>query len=283
MKHVLLPDGTSVPALGQGAWQLGDRPERAARETEALNLGISQGMTLIDTAEMYGEGRSERLVGRAVEKQPRNKLFLVSKVLPSNAGYDRIFQSCDTTLKNLGTDYLDLYLLHWRGGIPLEETAAAMEELVTAGKIRRWGVSNFDIDDMEELWSLPNGKNCAVNQVLYHIGSRGVEYSLLPRMRERGVVLMAYCPLAIGGELKRDLYAHPVLREIAAAHNASVPQIMLAFLIRDGGVIAIPRTGNPEHTRENAAAADIELTGAEIGRINAALPAPAHKVRLDMQ
>lgn len=283
MKHVLLPDGTSVPALGQGAWQLGDRPERAARETEALNLGISQGMTLIDTAEMYGEGRSERLVGRAVEKQPRNKLFLVSKVLPSNAGYDRIFQSCDTTLKNLGTDYLDLYLLHWRGGIPLEETAAAMEELVTAGKIRRWGVSNFDIDDMEELWSLPNGKNCAVNQVLYHIGSRGVEYSLLPRMRERGVVLMAYCPLAIGGELKRDLYAHPVLREIAAAHNASVPQIMLAFLIRDGGVIAIPRTGNPEHTRENAAAADIELTNAEIGRINDALPAPAHKVRLDMQ
>ncbi len=283
MKHVLLPDGASVPAIGQGTWQLGDVPSRAARETEALRAGISEGMTLIDTAEMYGEGRSERLVGRALKGIRRADVFLVSKVLPSNAGYDRIFRSCDASLKNLGTDYLDLYLLHWQGGVPLEETAAAMEELTAAGKIRRWGVSNFDIDDMEELWRLPNGKNCAVNQVLYHIGSRGVEYSLLPRMRERGVVLMAYCPLAIGGELRQELYGHPVLRDIAAAHNASVPQIMLAFLIHRGGVIAIPRTGNPEHARENAAANNIELTGGEIERINAALPAPAHKVRLDVQ
>ncbi|MGN0904429.1 MAG: aldo/keto reductase [Alphaproteobacteria bacterium] len=283
MKHVLLPDGTSVPAIGQGTWRLGDVPACATQETEALRQGVSLGMALIDTAEMYGEGRSERLVGRAVEILPRGDVFLVSKVLPSNAGYDRIFRSCDASLKNLGTDYLDLYLLHWRSSVPLEETVAAMEELVAAGKIRRWGVSNFDIDDMEELWSLPDGKNCAVNQVLYHIGSRGVEYSLLPWMRERGIALMAYCPLAIGGKLRRELYGHPVLRDIAAAHHASVPQIMLAFLIRGGGVIAIPRTGNPEHTRENAAAGDIELTGGEIDRINAVLPAPAHKVRLDMQ
>ena len=174
MKHVLLPDGTSVPAIGQGTWRLGDVPACATQETEALRQGVSLGMALIDTAEMYGEGRSERLVGRAVEILPRGDVFLVSKVLPSNAGYDRIFRSCDASLKNLGTDYLDLYLLHWRSSVPLEETVAAMEELVAAGKIRRWGVSNFDIDDM---------KSCGVSRT------------------ERTVPSIRFCTISGHGEL----------------------------------------------------------------------------------
>ena len=182
----------------------------------------------------------------------------------------------------MGTDYLDLYLLHWRGGIPLEETVECMEQLKKEGKIRRWGVSNFDTSDMEELWSVPGGKNCAVNQVLYHAASRGIEYDLLPWMREHHVPLMAYCPLAQGGDLRRGLYENAVLKNIAAAHGASISQVLLAFVVRDGSTIAIPRSSRKEHTLDNAGADGLALTEAELSAIDQEFPAPRNKVYLDI-
>ena len=206
---ITLASGATVPALGQGTWYLGDDPAARAREISALRTGVGAGMRLIDTAEMYGGGRSEKLVGEAIANTPREELFLVSKVLPENAGEKHIFQCCDATMKRMGVDYLDLYLLHWRGSVPLAETVRCLEQLKEMGKIKNWGVSNFDIDDMEELWRIPQGRNCQVNQVLYHMGSRGIEYSLLPWMREHQVALMAYCPLAQGGSLRRGLLRGP--------------------------------------------------------------------------
>lgn len=226
MEHyAVLPDGTQVPALGQGTWFLGEHKAAGLREQEALTAGVSAGMTLIDTAEMYGSGKAELLIGKTIKEMDRSSLFLVSKVYPHNAGRKNIFKSCMASLERMGTDYLDLYLLHWRGGIPLEETVACMEQLKKEGKIRRWGVSNFDTEDMEELWSVPGGKNCAVNQVLYHVASRGIEYDLLPWMRQHQIPLMAYCPLAQGGDLRRGLYESPVLKKVAKAHGASISQI----------------------------------------------------------
>lgn len=302
MRHnVRLSCDSVVPALGQGTWYLGDSPATHDREAMALRAGVDAGMTLIDTAEMYGNGRSERLVGDAIagldsnggalrepngsEAAPldRSKLFLVSKVLPSNAGDPEIFRSCDDTLDNLGTDHLDLYLLHWRGGVPLRETVRCMEELVEEGKIGAWGVSNFDTDDMEELWRIPEGRHCQVNQVLYNPSSRGTEYDLLPWMREHGVALMAYCPLAQAGTLRRGLLGCPQIAEVARRHGVTPWQVILAWDIRDGNTIAIPRTGRPEHALENAAADAIELTDDDLALISQAWPAPGHKVPLDME
>lgn len=280
---VTFQDGTVIPALGQGTWYLGVNRSSYQREKEALTAGIDAGMVLLDTAEMYGEGKAELLIGDTIKNMDRSKLFIVSKVYPHNAGRKHIFKSCMASMERMGVDYLDLYLLHWRGGIPLSETVACMEQLKKEGKIRRWGVSNFDTDDMKELWSVPGGKNCAVNQVLYHVGSRGIEYDLLPWMREHGVLLMAYCPLAQGGDLKRGLFQNPVLKQIAADHNATVSQIMLAFTMRDGNSITIPRTGKKEHTLENAGADQILLTEEELAMIDKAYPAPDYKVYLDMQ
>lgn len=280
---VTLKDGTVVPALGQGTWFLGENRMSYQAEKEALQAGISAGMTLLDTAEMYGEGKAECLIGDAIRGMDREKLFLVSKVYPHNAGRRHIFKSCMASMERMGVDYIDLYLLHWRGGIPLSETVACMEQLKKEGKIRRWGVSNFDTDDMEELWRVPGGQNCAVNQVLYHMGSRGIEYDLLPWMREHGVALMAYCPLAQGGDLKRGLYESPVLKEIAANHHATVSQVLLAFTLRDGHTFSIPRTGKKAHTLENAGADSLILTEEELKRIDLAYPAPDRKVFLDMQ
>ncbi len=195
-RMVRLANGHTVPAIGLGTWYLGENPATWNKELEALRTGIDTGMTLIDTAEMYGSGRSERLVGEAISGMNRESLFVVSKVLPQNAGKSRIFSSCRASLKRLGTSYLDLYLLHWRGGVPLSETVSCMEELKKEGLIRDWGVSNFDLEDMEELWQVKSGQKCLVNQVLYHMGSRGIEYSLLPWMESHHVSLMAYCPLA---------------------------------------------------------------------------------------
>ena len=300
-RSVELACGRVVPALGQGTWYLGDSPSTHDDEARALRAGVAAGMTLIDTAEMYGNGRSERLVGDAIagrgvdggpllledgsEAAPldRDELFIVSKVLPSNAGDPEIFRSCDDTLDNLGCDHLDLYLLHWRGGVPLRETVRCMEELVEEGKIGAWGVSNFDTDDMEELWRIPEGRHCQVNQVLYNPSSRGTEYDLLPWMRDHGVALMAYCPIAQGGTLRRGLFNSPELREVARRHNASVPQVMLAWDVRDGNTIAIPRTGSATHARENAAASDIVLSDDDLALISSAWPAPGHKVPLDME
>lgn len=283
MKEVKLPDGTKVPAIGQGTWQLGEDPSSFEAEVETLRLGVSLGMTLIDTAEMYGHGKSERLVGHAIDGLDRKKLFLISKVLPSNAGYKDIFKSCEASLERMKTNYLDLYLLHWRGNIALEETIGCMEELVNSGKIRRWGVSNFDAGDMAELWDMKNGHDCCTDQVLYHIASRGIEFDLMPWMNERAMPVMAYCPLAIGGGLKKGLYQNPVLKDIAEARSIAVAQVLLAFILRNGNVIAIPRTGNPEHVRQNAEAADIELSAEEIAAINAEFPAPDHAAALDVQ
>lgn len=281
-RHVILPDGTGVPALGQGTWFLGESRSRRSAETAALHSGIGAGMTLLDTAEMYGDGKAELLLGEVIKGHRREELFLVSKVYPHNAGRPRIFKSCTDTLERLGTDYLDLYLLHWRGGIMLAETVACMEQLVREGKIRRWGVSNFDTDDMKDLWSVPGGKNCAVNQVLYHIASRGIEYDLLPWLREHKVPVMAYCPLAQAGDLKKGLYQDPDLNRLAGTHQATISQILLAWVIRDGDVIAIPRTGSREHALENAGAADLNLTAAELALIDRLFPAPTRKVYLDI-
>ncbi len=282
-KTVTFADGTKVPALGQGTWYLGERRDCREAEQEALKAGIKAGMTLIDTAEMYGHGKAEELVGQIIKETDRSRLFLVSKVYPHNAGRSHIFKSCEASIKRMETDYLDLYLLHWRGSVPLRETVECMEELKKEGRIRRWGVSNFDISDMEELWSVPGGKNCEVNQVLYHVASRGIEYSLLPWMRERGVKLMAYCPLAQAGGLRRGLYQSPVLTEIAKAHEATVSQVLLAFVLGREDVIAIPRTGKKAHTLENAQADSLALTPQELAMINRAFPAPTRKVYLDMQ
>ena len=284
MKHIVrLKNGAEVPALGLGTWYLGDDAGRRAREIAALRTGIEKGMTLIDTAEMYGGGRSERLVGEAIKGTERGRLFIVSKVLPNNAGRRGIFRSCEESLQRLGTDYLDLYLLHWRGSVPLAETVECMEKLERDGLIRGWGVSNFDTDDMEELLRVKGGDGCLVNQVLYHAASRGIEYSLLPQMRERGVALMAYCPLAQGGSLRRGLFRSRALNDIAARRGATVAQILLAWAIRDGNTVAMPRSSSPEHTAENAGADAIELTAEELAAIDREFAPPRRKEPLDIQ
>lgn len=281
--RVTLPDGTQIPGLGQGTWHLAERANRRSSELEALQSGIPLGMTLIDTAEMYGDGRSESLVGEVIQGTERDKLFLVSKVYPHNAGRRDIFNSCENSLKRLHTDYLDLYLLHWRGSVPLSETVACMEELIQRGLIRRWGVSNFDTDDMEDLWNTPGGDQCAVNQVLYHLGSRGVEYDLLPWMRERRIPMMAYCPLAQAGSLRRGLLENPVVRQVAEKHEATAAQILLAFILHHDDIIAIPKSSTTEHTRENAAAGMIKLDASDLAALSRAYPSPKRKMPLDMQ
>lgn len=272
-----------VPALGQGTWYLGDSPGKRQREIEALRTGIDLGMTLIDTAEMYGNGNAESLVGEAIQGYSRQDLFLVSKVLPENAGGGRLAHALSASLKRMGVDYLDLYLYHWRGRFPLKETVAALEAAKANGLIRAWGVSNFDIADMEELWRIPNGRHCAVNQVLYHMGSRGIEYSLLPWMRAHGVALMAYCPLAQGGRLCRSLMESPVLSEIARTHHCSPAAVALAWAIRDGRTVAIPRTGRKEHVEENASGANLRLSEEDLKRIDKVFSPPQGKLPLDIQ
>lgn len=279
---VLLPDGTAVPSLGQGTWFLGEQKNRRKEELDSLKAGISAGMTLLDTAEMYGDGRAEELLSEAIQGINRSSLFLVSKVYPHNAGRKNIFKSCDKTLERLNTDYLDLYLLHWRGSIPLSETVECMEQLKKEGKIRRWGVSNFDTADMKELWSVKGGSNCHINQVLYHVASRGIEYDLIPWMEEHKVPVMAYCPLAQAGDLKQGLYENPVLVRVADAHHCTVSNVLLAFVIRNNNVVAIPRTGNKDHALDNAKAWEVVLTADELMEINQAFPAPVRKTFLDI-
>ncbi len=282
-RMIPLNGGGSIPALGQGTWHMGDSKSKEDEEIRSIRTGIEHGMTLLDTAEMYGEGAAERLLGKAIEPFARDELFLTSKVYPWNAGRPNIFSSCEQSLKRLNTDYLDLYLLHWPGSVPLAETVDCMERLVQEGKIRRWGVSNFDADDMERLFAVQNGDKCALDQVLYHLGSRGVEYDLLPWLRARGLPLMAYCPVAQGGALRRKLLSDPALKEIARSRDLTVIQLLLAFVLNQEGVTAIPKASTPAHTLQNAAVADVRFTQEERTALEAAFPPPTHKMPLDIQ
>jgi diketogulonate reductase-like aldo/keto reductase len=275
MRRVRLPDGTEVAALGQGTWYMGEGRRPAATEADALRLGIDLGMSLIDTAEMYGDGGAEKVVGAAIAGQ-RDKVFVVSKVYPHNASRAGVAKACARSLQRLGTDRIDLYLLHWRGSVPLAETVAGFEALREQGKIGAWGVSNFDTDDMEELAGVSPA--CAANQVLYNPGARGIEFDLLAWCAARGVPVMAYSPLGHDARLLRS----PALGRVAARHGASPDQIALAWGLRHPQVISIPKAVDPAHVRRNAAAAGIVLGAEDLAEIDAAHPPPRRKQPLDM-
>jgi diketogulonate reductase-like aldo/keto reductase len=275
MKTVSFPDGTAVPALGQGTWMMGERSERRADEIAALREGVELGLTLIDTAEMYGEGASERLIGEALGSV-RDRLFLVSRAYPQNAGRDRLPRACEASLKRLGTDRLDLYLLHWRGNVPLSETVEAMERLVADGKILRWGVSNLGVDDMEELVAA-GGEGCQTDEILYNLTRRGPEHDLIPWLAERRVPVVAYSPVEQG-----RLLAHRALATFARERAATPAQVALAWLLARGGIIAIPKAASAAHIRDNRAAADLQLSDADLDRLNEIFPRPRGRVPLEM-
>ncbi len=264
---VQLPDGTGVPALGQGSATLAQGRHPASEEEEALRTGISLGMTLIDTAEIYGNGRAERMIGRVTAGQ-REKVFLVSKVWPSHATATGIRQACVASLSRLGTEYLDLYLLHWREGADLAIVVQTFDTLRAEGKIRRWGVSNFGVADMEDLYRIPGGTGCATNQVQYNLTDRRIEQGLLPWCEQHRVPIMAYSPLGRGGDLLRN----PALVRVAGRHHSSPAAIALAWTIRNGRVIAIPESGSPAHVRENASAFSLRLTALDVDELNRAVP-----------
>ena len=272
---VLLPSSGPVPTLGQGTWKMGDSRRTHADEVKALQLGLDLGMTLIDTAEMYADGGAELVTAEAI-KGRRDEVFLVSKVLPSNASRAGTIAACERSLKRLGTDRLDLYLLHWRGRYDLSETVAGFEALQHAGKIRHWGVSNFDVDDMEELLAAGGGA-VATNQVLYNLTRRGIEYDLTAWSIAHKIPIMAYSPVEQG-----RLAKHRELERIAATHNATAAQIALAFVLAQPNVIAIPKATDPGHVRDNAAAAGIVLTADDFAALDAAFPPPRRKSSLEM-
>lgn len=269
--------GKTVPVIGQGTWRMGEDYLQGKAEVSALKRGIEMGLTLIDTAEMYGEGGAEEVVGQAIAGQ-RDKVVLVSKVYPHNASRKGIPEACERSLQRMKTDYIDLYLLHWPGSHPLEQTVEAFEALRKAGKIGRWGVSNFDVSDMDELNTLAQGSACATNQVLYNPQERGVEFDLLPWMENARMPLMAYCPIGQAG----DLLTNPAMIEVARRHNVTAAQISLAWVLRQDGVIAIPKAVDPHHLQLNAAAIAIELTSDDERLIDASFPAPSRKMRLAM-
>jgi diketogulonate reductase-like aldo/keto reductase len=268
--------GRRVPQLGQGTWNIGDSAATRGAEIAVLRRGVELGMTLIDTAEMYGSGRSEILVGEAIDGL-REQVYLVSKVLPSSASLEGTVKACEASLKRLRVETIDLYLLHWPGHFPLRDTVAAFRRLLEQGKIRAWGVSNFDVDDMEELFDVPEGSSCAVNQVLYNPEHRGIEYDLLPWCEERNVTVMAYSPVGQGGRL----LASKVLRGIAQKHRVAPAQVALAWCLRRP-VLAIPKASSIGHVEENATATGLELDSEDLAEIDRAYPAPRRKQGLDM-
>jgi len=276
MRKTKLPSGLAVPVLGQGTWYMGDDAHRRADEIASLRLGLDLGMTLIDTAEMYGDGASEKLVGEAIAGR-RDEVFLVSKVLPSNASRNGTIAACERSLRRLGTDCIDLYLLHWRGRTPFAETIAAFEALQDAGKIRYWGVSNMDVDDMREIERAPGGDAMATNQVLYNLTRRGIEYDLLPQAQDRGLPLMAYSPIEQG-----RLAEYPEVQAIADRHGVAPAQVALAWVLRQDGVIAIPKASTPEHVRENRAALDLQLTAEDLEELDDMFPPPHGPEPLEM-
>jgi diketogulonate reductase-like aldo/keto reductase len=273
---ITLPNGATVPALGQGTWMMGERAADASREIESLRRGLDLGMTLIDTAEMYAEGGAEKIVAQAIDDRGPS-VFLVSKVYPWNASRRGTIDACHRSLDRLRTDRIDLYLLHWRGEYPLGETVEAFERLREDGLIGGWGVSNFDKDDMEELLAVPGGENVQTNQILYNLTRRGPEFDLLPWCRARGIPVMAYSPIEQGA-----LGRHPALAGLAAAKSTTPAQIALAFLLRRGDIIAIPKTSDPSRMAENRGSVAVSLDEAEIRRLDELFPPPQGKMPLEM-
>ncbi|WP_312225175.1 aldo/keto reductase [Stutzerimonas nitrititolerans] len=273
MRRIRLGEG-EVPVVGQGTWHMGENPAERSREIAALRLGIELGMTLIDTAEMYGEGGAEEVVGEAIQGR-RERVFLVSKVYPHNASRRGVPQACERSLRRLGTDCIDLYLLHWRGQYPLAETVEAFERLREAGKIRRWGVSNCDVDDLQELEDIAA---CATNQVLYNPEERGIEFDLLPFCQAHNMPVMAYCPVGQGGSLLQD----PAIVEVARRQGAQPGQVALAWALRQPNVLVIPKAVDPAHVRANAAAAELRLSDEELSILDGAFPPPRRKRALQM-
>jgi len=278
MKTIPLSDGQRVPVLGQGTWRMGENKRAHKDEVAALRLGSELGMTLIDTAEMYGEGGAEEVVADAIEGQ-RNRAFVVTKVYPHNASRTELPKACERSLKRLRIDAIDLYLLHWRErSTQLVETVEGFEKLRTAGKIKRWGVSNFDVDDMEELSSIENGANCAANQVLYNLENRKIESGLLQWSQKNEIPIMAYSPVGHG----RGLLESATLKKIAKRDDATTSQIALAWVLRQPRVIAIPKASKEKHVRENVRSIEIELTNEDLADLDLEFPPPRSKKRLPM-
>jgi diketogulonate reductase-like aldo/keto reductase len=282
VRTVAFPDGERVPALGQGTWRMGESKRGRDSEVAALRLGIELGMTLIDTAEMYGDGGAERVVANAIEGQ-RERVFVVTKVYPHNASRSRLPKACERSLERLRIDTIDLYLLHWREKTPpLEETVETFEKLRSAGKIKRWGVSNFAVDDMQELFSIDDGRNCAANQVLYNLENREIEFDLLPLLTDHRspftCPIMAYSPVGHG----RGLLENATLKKIAKRHDATAAQIALAWVLRQPDVITIPKASNEKHVRDNARSVDLNLTKEDLADLDQEFPPPKSKERLPM-
>ena len=276
MKKVTI-NNQVLPALGIGTWEIGDDPKLRDEEIAAIRAGLDAGLSVIDTAEMYGNGRSEELVGEAIKPYQRAKIFLISKVLPQNASRSKMRQSLQNSLQRLQTDYLDLYLYHWRGMVPLSETVSELQALQNEGLIRSWGVSNFDIDDMQELWQLPEGQNCVVNEDLYNLETRGIEYSLLPWQREHHVPLIAYSPLGRGPKMGSTMMKNEAVLQVAEKHQASAYQILLAWVMQQPDVLAIPKSSSSKHLLSNLKALDIELTPEDLQILEKAYPKPERK------
>ena len=270
-----LPSGVAVPVLGQGTWHVGEKAARRAQEIESLRHGLDLGLTLIDTAEMYGDGAAEELIAEAIDGR-RDEVFLVSKVLPHHATFDGTVAACKASRRRLQTEWLDLYLLHWRGDIPLAETVAAFEILKARGAIRHWGVSNFDVDDMEDLVAVKGGDDVETDQVLYNLARRGIEYDLMPWADKVELPLMAYSPIEQG-----RLLDDPALAEVAARHHVTPAQVALAWVLRHENVIAIPKAASPSHVDENRAALDLHLSAQDIAHLDRAFPPPRSKVPLE--
>lgn len=281
LRTLPLPSGRSIPVLGQGTWLMGDDVTKRGVEIAALRLGLDLGMSLIDTAEMYGEGAAEELVGDAIADR-RAEVFLVSKVYPHNATRDGAIAACERSLRRLRTDYLDIYLLHWRGSVPLAETLDAFQSLKRAGKIRDYGVSNFDVDDLEEAFALPGGNEIVTDQVLYNLKHRGIERDLLPRCRAQNLPVMAYSPIEHSARQQKGMLDQPILRSIASRHGATPAQVALAWLLRQQ-VVVLPKASNPEHVRENHGALKLVLTEGDLAELDQAFPPPPKKIPLEVK
>ena len=282
VRTTILPSGDPIPVLGQGTWRMGEDSSRRQAEIDALRLGVDLGMTLIDTAEMYGEGGAEGVVGEAIRDRTRSEVFIVTKVYPHNATRRGAVEACERSLRRLKVEYIDLYLLHWRGNTPLLETLEAFQFLKDKGSIRDYGVSNFDVDDMEEVYALSGGDEIATNQVLYNLAHRGIEWELLPWCRKRRIPIMAYSPLGSDEAEQRQMLGQTNVKKVAARHKATAAQIALAWLLRHPDLVVIPKAGKPEHIRDNRAAHDIELTDRDLKELDQAFPPPNRKIPLEM-